>query len=102
MSAEVVRRRPDGSIEFAVHAVPGGGRSEVVGRHGDALKVRVAAPPEDGRANQAIVELLASALGVRASEVSLVAGGRSRQKRFVVASTGGAAAEVRLQALLVE
>jgi uncharacterized protein len=51
-----------------------------VGRHGDGWKARVAAPPERGRANQALVELLAAALDVAASSVRVVAGQRGRTK----------------------
>jgi len=51
-----------------------------VGRHGDGWKARVAAPPERGRANQALVELLAAALDVSAGSVRVVAGQRGRSK----------------------
>jgi uncharacterized protein len=77
--------RDDGTVVLAVHAQPGAGRSAVVGRHGDALKVRVAAPPERGRANEAVAAMLAELLGVKPSAVSLVSGETSRQKRFAVA-----------------
>ena len=76
--------RDDGTVVLSVHAQPGAGRSAVVGRHGDALKVRVAAPPERGRANEAVAAMLAELLGVKASAVSLVSGETSRQKRFAV------------------
>ena len=49
----------DGGVVLAVHVQPGAGRTEVVGRHGDALKLRVAAPPTGNRANDAVVELVA-------------------------------------------
>ncbi len=61
---------------------PGAGRSAVVGRHGDALKLRVAAPPEGDRANQAVAALLATTLGVPADAVRLTSGATSRAKRF--------------------
>ena len=85
---------PDGddAVLLEVHAQPGAGRTQVVGRHGDALKVRVAAPPEAGRANDALLAVLAEGLGVSASSVTLAAGGASRRKRVRVA--GLAAAEV--------
>jgi uncharacterized protein YggU (UPF0235/DUF167 family) len=55
-------------------------RTELVGRHGDGWKVRVAAPPERGRANEALVSLLASVLEVPASSVRVVGGQRGRAK----------------------
>lgn len=69
-------------IVLRVHVQAGAGRSAVVGRFGDALKVKVAAPPEGGRANAAVTELLATTLGVPASGVALVSGQASRSKRF--------------------
>jgi len=65
---------------------PGAARSAVVGRHGDAWKLRVAAPPTDGRANAAVVALLASTLGVPERDVEIVSGHGSRDK--IVALTG--------------
>jgi uncharacterized protein (TIGR00251 family) len=65
---------------------PGAARSEIVGRHGDAWKVRVAAPPERGRANAELAKLLASALGVREQDVRLVAGRAARRKVVSVKS----------------
>jgi uncharacterized protein (TIGR00251 family) len=72
----------DGNVTLAVHASPGAGRSSIVGRHGQAVKVRVAAPPEGGRANAALAALLAEEFGVAESAVELVAGPGSRSKRF--------------------
>jgi uncharacterized protein len=63
---------------------PGAARSAVVGRHGTGWKVRVAAAPEDGRANAELVRLLASVLGVPERAVSIVAGHRSRSKTVTV------------------
>jgi uncharacterized protein len=61
---------------------PGAGRTAVVGRHGDALKVRVAAPPVDNRANVATVALLAGVLDVAPGNIEVVGGERSRLKRL--------------------
>jgi uncharacterized protein (TIGR00251 family) len=72
----------DGSVEINVHAQPGAGRTQITGRHGDALKIRVAVPPEHGRANEALAKVLADAFGVSASEVAIVSGEKSRTKRF--------------------
>ncbi len=59
---------------------PGAARTELVGRHGEGWKVRVAAPPERGRANEAVVGLLASVLEVPARSVRVVGGQRGRTK----------------------
>ena len=63
-----------------VKAVPGASRSEIVGRLGEALKVRVAAPPEGGKANREILGLLAERLGLSAAGVVLVSGATSAGK----------------------
>lgn len=69
-----------------VKVVPGARRTEVVGRHGDGVKIRVAAPPEGGKANQAMLDVLAGALGVKQSAMRIVRGQTSPQK--VVAIEG--------------
>ena len=74
----------DGAIVLRLHVQPGAGRTSVVGRHGDALKVKVAAPPEHGRANDAVVALVAGITGVKEAQVTLVAGETSRTKRVRV------------------
>jgi uncharacterized protein (TIGR00251 family) len=72
-----------GRIDVVVS--PGAKRSEIVGRQGDAWKVRVAAPPERGRANAAVCTLLADALAVPRGSVQVVAGGASRRKLVEIA-----------------
>ena len=72
----------DATVVLHVHVQPGAGRTAVVGRHGSALKVRVAAPPQAGRANEATAALLAETFGVKAARIDLVGGASSRQKRF--------------------
>lgn len=74
-----------GGFNLRVKVVPGARRSEVAGVLGDALKVRVAAPPEDGRANRAVVELLARELGVDEGDFQLVQGATSPRKVFRLA-----------------
>ncbi len=59
---------------------PGAARSELVGRHGQGWRARIAAPPERGRANRALEQLLAEALGVRRDRVAVVAGKSKRRK----------------------
>jgi uncharacterized protein (TIGR00251 family) len=71
---------------------PGAARSAIVGRHGSAWKVRVAAPAEGGRANEALVRLLADSLQVPAADIAIASGHGSRDK--TVSLTGVDADEV--------
>jgi uncharacterized protein (TIGR00251 family) len=75
--------RPDGTV-LAVRAQPGAKRNAVVGERAGALRVAVSAAPERGKANAAIQEVLADALGCKASRVLLVSGETSRDKRFMI------------------
>ena len=74
----------EGGVTFAVRVVPRASRNGIVGVHGDALKVRVTAPPVEGRANEALIAFLAKRLGVRKSQVDIVAGATSRRKMIRV------------------
>ena len=71
---------------FKVKVVPGSSRNEIVGWLGDALKIKVMAPPQKGRANEAVVELLAAALGIATDDIIVVSGHSSPAK--VVAVSG--------------
>jgi uncharacterized protein (TIGR00251 family) len=79
---DLYRTSGDDAVVLQVHLQPGAGRSAVVGRHGAALKLKVAAPPQNGRANDACAALLAETFGVGAGSVELVSGATSRSKRF--------------------
>lgn len=85
------------SCRLRVRVVPNAKRSEVVGRHGDALKVKIAAPALEGRANEELVEFLSDALGVARREVTLVNGEKSRDKLIAIASLDEAEAVRRLE-----
>lgn len=78
-----IREHPDGCI-LSVRAQPGAKRDAVVGEHAGLLKVAVTAPPDKGRANEAIVEVLADALGIKRSQITLLGGATSRQKVFLL------------------
>jgi uncharacterized protein (TIGR00251 family) len=84
MHTQLYAVNEDGSVDLHVHAQPGAGRTQITGRHGDALKIRVAVPPEHGRANDALASVLVEAFGLKAADVSLVSGEKSRTKRFRV------------------
>jgi uncharacterized protein (TIGR00251 family) len=68
------------ATRLKLRVIPGSGRSEIVGRYGDAWKVRVGAAPERGRANAELLELLSDRLGVRSGDLSIVSGVASRDK----------------------
>jgi hypothetical protein len=70
----------DGSITLSIHAQPGAARTEVAGVHGDALKIRLAAPAVEGRANEALVAFLAASFGVARRNVALIRGQTGRSK----------------------
>jgi uncharacterized protein (TIGR00251 family) len=82
-----------------VHVQPRSGRDAVAGFHGDAVKVRVTAPPVDGRATEAARRMLAAALGVAPAAVSVISGEHSRMKRMHVAGLDADTAASRLEAL---
>ena len=90
----------DESVVVDLHVQPRAGRTAVVGRHGAALKVRVAAPPVDGRANDAVCALMAEVFGVAPSAVSVVSGGSSRTKRVRVDGVDAEAAGAALRQAL--
>jgi uncharacterized protein (TIGR00251 family) len=79
-----------------VRAQPNARRAGVQGEQNGALKVAVTAPPEDGRANQALVEVLRETLGLKRSQVELVSGQTARDKRFLIRGLSRAELEARL------
>ena len=87
------------ATRLQVRVSPGARRASVVGRHGDGWKVRVAAPPEKGRANDALVHLLANVVDVPASAVVVVSGHGARDK--IVELTGVAPSDVERRLISV-
>ncbi len=71
----------DQGVTLRLHIQPGAKKTEVVGLHGGALKIRLAAPPVDGKANACLIAFLADRLGLARSAISLVSGEASRAKR---------------------
>ena len=74
----------DGMLIFTVRVVPRASRSEIVGEHDGALRVRIAAPPVDGAANEELVSLLARKLGVSRSAVTITGGHTAKLKQLRV------------------
>ena len=83
-------------VTLRLHIQPGAKKTEVAGLYGEALKIRLAAPPVDGKANASLIAFLADQLGVPKSAVSLLSGESSRAKRVHVSGVAAAAAEARL------
>jgi uncharacterized protein (TIGR00251 family) len=89
----------DGCI-LPVRAQPGARKNAVTGERAGALKVAVTAPPEGGRANQSLVELLREALGLKRSQIELIAGQTSRDKRFLIRNMTKDALAAKLASIL--
>ncbi len=73
-------QKKDDSLLLQVKVVPNSSRNQIAGMLGDALKIKVAQPPEDGKANRAVEELLAEVLGIPKTNVAVVAGHTRPQK----------------------
>jgi uncharacterized protein (TIGR00251 family) len=73
-------------VKIAVKVVPGASRNQISGWLGERLKVRVQAPPESGKANKAIIKLIASALSISPREIKIVSGGTSPLKTIEIKS----------------
>lgn len=82
MSAPAWYRWEGTDLFLAVHVQPKARRDEIVGPHGDRLKIRIAAPPVDGKANAHLIRYLADCFGVPAGSVDLLAGSSGRDKRL--------------------
>ena len=74
----------DGTATLSVHVQPGASSSGIAGLHGGALKLRLAAPPVDGKANAALIDFIAELLDTPRSRVELVSGAASRRKSIRV------------------
>jgi uncharacterized protein (TIGR00251 family) len=85
----------DGVI-LRLHIQPGAKKTEVAGQHGEALKIRLSAPPVDGKANACLIEFLARQLGVAKSAVELISGDTSRAKRVRIRNVNTDAAIAKL------
>jgi uncharacterized protein (TIGR00251 family) len=87
------------STRLRLRVTPGASRSEVVGRHGDAWKLRVAARAESGKANEAVVDLLAAAFEIPRGRIEIVRGRASRDKTVAQHDLTRGEAERRLAAV---
>jgi len=74
----------DGAVIFDVRVVPRASKSEIIGEHDGALKVRIISPPVDGAANLELIRVLAKKLGVSRNDIEIISGGTSKNKRIRV------------------
>jgi len=91
----IVRDGRNGVV-LTVHVQPQASRTEYVGIHGDALKIRVAAPPIDGAANAELIRFLAECCAVPPGSISIHAGAKSRLKRVIIKGLTAEAVLARL------
>jgi uncharacterized protein len=75
-----VSRSAPAALTLTLHVQPGASRTEYAGPHGDAHKIRLAAPASEGRANEALIAFLADAFGVRRRDVAIASGASARRK----------------------
>lgn len=85
---------------LAVRAVPNGSRDAIVGFQGDVLRVKLRAPAVEGKANAALLAFLAETLGLKANQLRLVSGEKSRTKRLAVSGLDAAEFAARIEACL--
>jgi uncharacterized protein (TIGR00251 family) len=83
----------DGAITFNIQVVPRASRSEIVGEHAGALRVRIAAPPVAGAANQELITTLARVLRIPRGAVEIAAGHKSKKKKVRIRGAGHSAIE---------
>jgi len=90
-------RRDGDVISLTLHVQPGAKRTEISGLHGEALKIRLAAPPIEGRANEALLRFIADTFCVPMRQVELKQGGQSRHKVVMVTGSKVAPESVLIQ-----
>jgi len=81
---------------LVVKVVPGASRDAIAGRLGDALKIRVAAAPERGKANQAVIQLLADALGLKPAQITVLSGHTQPRKTLQISGLDQAQLDAKL------
>lgn len=78
-------RETDRGVAFRIRVLPRSSKCELAGLHGDALKIRITAPPVEGRANEECIRFLSSLFGVKRADIAIAAGRTSKNKRVTVA-----------------
>ncbi len=97
MTTPIVQGTKDGTV-LTVHVQPKAARTECVGVHGDALKIRVAAPPVEGAANEALIRFLADRCAIPRASIVIQSGAEGRRKRLCLKGITAEAVTARLMA----
>lgn len=88
-SPDWLRYKPDRDVwTLQIHAQPGARRNEIVGEHGGRLKLKIAAPAVDNKANACLIEFISSLLEVARSQITIISGGGARQKTLAIQGAG--------------
>jgi uncharacterized protein (TIGR00251 family) len=90
----------EATITLKIHLLPRASRDEICGLHGDALKIKVTAPPVEGKANMALQRFIAKKLNLATSQIEIMAGQRSREKILRISGISRAEVEKALGILL--
>lgn len=98
---EYVMPSGDNACRISIHAVPRASKTELCGLQGSSLKLRLQAPPVDGKANKAISKFLAEILDIPARNVSIVAGDTGREKIFFVQGISSVSAKTKIEQILM-
>jgi len=93
-------RETAGGVQFAVRVIPGASKNEVAGIQDGALKLKLTAPPVEGKANKACIDFMARLLGMRRSALAIASGEKSRKKTVSVDGIGRVELEERLKDIL--
>ena len=88
---------PDGTV-LTLRLIPRAAKNAIQGEHGDALKIRLCAPPVDGAANAALIEFLSDTLSLPRARIRLLSGHTSRTKRVLLAGLSASAIRTKIQA----
>ncbi|MGW8193585.1 MAG: DUF167 domain-containing protein [Desulforhopalus sp.] len=97
-----ISSRSDKSVILKLYVQPKAAKNRLVGLHDGCLKLAVAAPPVDGKANKQVLKFLATILGIPASALSLSSGAQSRRKQVVVKSLDASSVRNRIEKSLVD
>ncbi len=90
----------DGTVLIRLHVQPKASKTRITGIHDGCLKLAIAAPPVDGRANQEVVKFLADLLAVPSRDITLKSGAMGRRKQVVIAGLAGVAARQKIETIL--